>query len=105
VEIQARLDRLGEAYADGVMIKMAYEQNRDELRTLLARSVATPASQAIGAETILPLLRDLPALLMAATNSERRAVVRELATQVYVQRSVVMASRPTKADPPRRRRG
>jgi hypothetical protein len=44
----------------------------------------------------VPLLRDLPTLLMAATHAERRAVVRELVTQVYVQRSVVMAIRPTK---------
>jgi hypothetical protein len=95
-EIQARLNRLGEAYADGVVNKATYERKRDELLTLLARSAATPAPQAVGIDTILPLLRDLPTLLMAATNSERRAVVRELVTQVYVQRNVVMAIRPTK---------
>jgi len=95
-EVQARLDRLGEAYADGVVSKAAYERKRDELRTLLARSAATPAPKAVGVETLVPLLKDLPTLLMQATNAERRAVVRELVTHVYVQRSVVMALRPTK---------
>jgi hypothetical protein len=37
VEVQARLDRLGEAYADGVVSRAAYERKRDELLTLLAR--------------------------------------------------------------------
>lgn len=95
-EIQARLDRLGEAYADGVVSKPAYERKRDELLALMARSAATPAPQDVGAEMLMSLLKDLPTLLMAATNAERRAVVRELVTQVYVQRSVVMAIRPTK---------
>jgi hypothetical protein len=95
-EVQARLDRLAEAYADGVVSKTAYERKRDELRTLLARSTAMPAPQVVGAETLIPLLKDLPTLLMQATNAERRAVVRELVTHVYVQRSVVMAIRPTK---------
>lgn len=95
-EVQGRLDRLGEAYADGGMSKAAYERKRDELLALMARSAAMPAPQIVGAETLVPLLNDLPALLMAATNSERRAVVRELITHVYVQRSVVMAIRPTK---------
>jgi hypothetical protein len=75
------------------MSKAAYERKRDDL---MARSAAPPARRVVGVEAILPLLRDLPALLIAATNSERRAVVRELVTQVYVQRSVVMAIRPTK---------
>jgi hypothetical protein len=66
------------------------------IAALLARSAATSAPQAVGVETLVPLLRDLPTLLLAATNAERRAVVRELVTQVYVQRSVVMALRPTK---------
>jgi site-specific DNA recombinase len=95
-EIQARLNRLGEAYADGVVNKAVYERKRDELLALLARSAAMPAPQAVGVETLVPLLKDLPTLLMQATNSERRAVVRELVTHVYVQRSVVMAIRPTK---------
>ena len=42
-DIEARLNRLGEAYADGVVSKAAYERKRDELLTLLARSAATPA--------------------------------------------------------------
>jgi hypothetical protein len=95
-DVQSKLERLGEAYADGVVSKAAYERKRDELRALLARSAAMPAQPLPGVETIVPLLRDLPTLLMAATNSERRAVVRELVTHVYVQRSVVMALRPTK---------
>jgi hypothetical protein len=33
---------------------------------------------------------------MAATNAERCAVILELVSQVYVQRSAVMAIRPTK---------
>jgi hypothetical protein len=87
---------LGEAHADGVVSKATYERKRDNLRTLLARSAAMPAPQAVGVETIVPLLRNLPILLMQAINRERRTVVRELVTQVYVQRSVVMAIRPTK---------
>ncbi len=95
-EVRARLARLGDAYTDGVVSKVAYERKRAELRTLLARSAATPAPQAVGVEALVPLLRDLPTLLMAATHAEQRAVVREFVTQVYVQRSVVMAIRPTK---------
>jgi hypothetical protein len=50
----------------------------------------------LGGRQYVPLLRDLPTLLVVAPNPERRAVVRERITQVYVQCSVVMAIRPKK---------
>jgi hypothetical protein len=39
-----------------------------------------PTLQAVSTETLIPLLKDLPTLLMQATSAERRAVVRELVT-------------------------
>lgn len=42
--IRAQLERLGEAYADGVLSKARYEQRRDALRVQLAAAPATPAA-------------------------------------------------------------
>jgi hypothetical protein len=44
---------------------------------------------------LLPLLHEMPTLLAEATRGERRAIVRELVTEVYVRRSMVLAIRPT----------
>jgi hypothetical protein len=79
--------------------KATYERKRDELLTLLAQSAATPAPRAVSFDSIVPLLQDLPTLLMAA-KSERRAIMSELVTQVYVKRNAVIAIRPTKIAAP-----
>ena len=47
-------------------------------------------------DALRPLLRESPVLRIEATNAERRAVVPELVSHVYVQRNVDMAIRPTK---------
>lgn len=72
-----------------------YEARRSELLKAPAMPVAAPAPVDTGAA--FALLADLPTLLEQAAPDERRLIVRELLSEVWIKRGVVVALRPTRA--------
>lgn len=98
-QIEQRLKRLSRAYADGAYDDLEYEQKR---AALLAQLQVAPAQHApiADVEAVLAALRDIPALLAEATAQERRQILGQLVTGVYLRSSGVLALRPTKIGEP-----
>lgn len=79
--VQAQLERLGEAYADGTMSKARYEQRRDTLRAQFAAApVSVPAPDLDGA---LKTLEQMPQVIAAASLDERKDLVRAVFSHVW----------------------
>jgi hypothetical protein len=90
--IRAQLERLGEAYADGVLSKARYEQRRDTLKAQLAAAPTTPAAPDL--EGALTLLADMPRSPAAATQDERKDLVRAVFSHVWAAGKKTIAITP-----------
>lgn len=91
--IEAQLRRLARAYGDGAYSDEEYTTRRTHLIAQLEQA-APPAHVDIDAGAAL--IANLPALLDEALPEERRAIVRQLVSQVYCYRYEVYALRPTR---------
>jgi hypothetical protein len=90
--LEMELRKLKQAFLSERLSVAAYEQQRT---ALLTRTVEGSA-QADDPEALVPVLRKLPVLLTHATNAERRTVLQQLITEVYVRQKAVIAFRPTR---------
>jgi len=98
-QIEQRLKRLARAYADGAYEDSDYEQRRATLLAQLETS-ATPTAPVADIEAVLRALQDMPALVAEATPEERRQILGQLVSEVYIRRSGVLALRPTRIAAP-----
>lgn len=80
--LEAQLQRLGIAYADGTIGEREYRHRRDALRTQIAVATATPVIPNV--HRTARMLADMAALVDAATTDERRRLVRELFATVWL---------------------
>jgi hypothetical protein len=91
--IAARMERLREVYADGHLDRAAYQAQYTQLEQQLAATPAAPARPDL--EAAIALLPDLPAIYRAATIPERRALVRKVFAQLWMERHELRAITPT----------
>lgn len=98
-EIDERLRRLARAYADGAYDDSEYAARRAKLLAL-ASEATEPSAPAVDLEHVLAALRDLADVLTEATPAERRAILGQMISEVYVRRSGVLALRPTQMAAP-----
>ena len=89
------LRRLARAYADGGLSDAEYERRRT---VLLAEPAVEPA--AADSRMLRALLADVRPLIEAATNSERRVILRAFVSEVWVGRNTIIAFRPTRLGAP-----
>ncbi len=83
-DLEAKLTRLGRAYADGLIADAEYERTRDALRLQLA--AAQPRTpNTFARDAAIALLQNLPTVLDRATPPERRAVLRSLFSHIWVR--------------------
>lgn len=90
--IEERIKRLGRLYADGLKDDREYTT---ELAALRAQLQQAPPVPRINLVEIAAYLSDLPTLIRRGTVAEQRAVLRELLSEVYLDRRRVAAFRPT----------
>lgn len=96
--IMSRLNRLGEVYADGLINKAKYHEQRDALLAQLAAE--TQAPQDLSLDAILEMLDDIPYLLQQATREEARGIIAPLLSHVWVRGKTLHAITPTAAFEP-----
>lgn len=90
--VEEKLRRLARAYGDGAYTEAEYATRRADLMAQFEQSSSsTPIDISASAE----LLAQLPALMDEATPEERRAIVRQLVSEVYLYKQQVRALRPT----------
>jgi|SRR5215212_1850688 len=94
--LEAKLARLGEAYADGTISQAVYAERRDQVRAQLATE-AKPVPTQPAIPEVLAVLSDVPALIQEATTAERRAILCEVIDAAYLTPHQVMAVRPAAA--------
>jgi hypothetical protein len=82
--ITAKLERLGETYADGVLSKEKYQQQRKALIDQLEEAwlVQPPRPSA---EAVLSVVESLPELLAQATPAETRALLKPAISHQVLQ--------------------
>ena len=94
--LDAALKKLKADFLADVISAVEYESQR---AALLAQPVPTPAPARapVDSAAVLRLVGDLPTLLVEASPQHRRAVVKELLSEVWIGRRRVIAVRPTRA--------
>lgn len=94
--LAARLERLGEVYADGLLSREKYQQQRMAIQAQLdAADPQQPTEPDLA--TVLALLRDVPALIREAGREEARAIVAPMLARVWVEQGQLVAITPTAA--------
>jgi hypothetical protein len=92
--LMAQLQRLGVVYADGAMSDIDYARRRDVLRAQLA--AAEQAATVPDLAQAAGLLHDMDALIDAASDGERRALVRQIFSVFWLEKTVgIKAITPT----------
>jgi len=95
--ITAKLERLGEIYADGVLSKEKYQQQRKALMDQLAEEALPMQPLGPSAEAVLSAVMNLPQLLAHASPAEARAVLAPALSHVWVEDKNIRAITPTLA--------
>lgn len=92
--IEAKLERMGEVYADGLMRKEKYQQLR---AALLAQLAETEPIAATGPqlERVMMVLERIPDLLRRATREEARAIIAPVFSHVWIEEKQLRAVTPT----------
>jgi hypothetical protein len=95
--LTAKLERLGEVYADGLIRKERYQQQRAAILAELAEleQRATPVAPALDA--VIALASNLPQVLRVATKEEARAIIAPVLSHVWVRDRGIEAITPTAA--------
>ena len=95
--LTAKLERLGEVYADGLIRKERYQQQRTAILAELAEleQQGTPAAPALDA--VIALAVNLPQVLRVATKEEARAIIAPVLSHVWVRDRGIEAITPTAA--------
>jgi DNA invertase Pin-like site-specific DNA recombinase len=92
--LKAQLTRLKELYEFGDIERTAYLQKREQLQHQLTQTAATtPLS--VDLEQAMNLLGNMPQLIEAATERQRRGLLQQVLTNVWVEKGTVVAIRPT----------
>ncbi len=92
--IDQELKKLKAAFLADQINAAVYEQRR---AVLLAEPLPEPTQRpAIDPDALLALVADLPTLLREAPAQHKRAIVRELLSEVYLRKRRVIALRPTR---------
>lgn len=97
--VQAKLERLAEVYADGLISREKYQRERAALQAQLHESEEQQIGEPDLAK-VLALLQDVPALIRAATREEARAIVAPMLSRVWVEEGKLVAVTPTAAFQP-----
>ena len=96
-ELDQRIKRLARAYADGAYSDAEYQTRKDALVALRSTPSTAPGPDL---DAVMMVLSDLPSLFHDATPAERRALLGELVSDIYITRGRVLAFRPTSAAEP-----
>ena len=94
--VEQRLKRLARLYEDGMKTDDEYQRERDRLQAQLHRTQPALPIQA-NLEAAAERLRDLPALLEAATMLQRRGLLSHLFSDVWIEKHQVVALTPVRA--------
>lgn len=89
----AEIERWGEAYARGAIGKAKFERTIADLQAKMAEAPSTPRQPNLA--EVAGLLSQFAQLIDAANLVERRAIVRQLFSKIWVQRHEVVAITPT----------
>jgi site-specific DNA recombinase len=93
-KLTAQLDRLRDLYELGDLDKPTYMARRAQLQQQLAQITPTP-QRTFDLERAIELLGSIAALLDAAPDvAQRRALVQQVLTMVWIQKGAVVAVRP-----------
>lgn len=96
--VEQQRKRLARAYADGAFTD---EEYTTQLAMLQIQQEHKPNNvSSVDVEEVLTLLENIPLLLQEARPSERRMLLGEMVSEVYIARREVYAFRPTKAAEP-----
>jgi hypothetical protein len=91
--LEAQLERLGEAYADGTIGKARYEQRRDALKAQLAAAPPTSSPSFDIAEAIT-LLRSFPTFVQNASTAGLNEMLRAVFSHVWAEGKQITAVTP-----------
>jgi hypothetical protein len=89
----AQRPRLKDLYQFGHLERAEYLQKRGQIEDQLAQQAPAP-SRALDIERAAGLLGDLPALLDAATPLQRRALIQQVLTMIWIEKRAVTAVKP-----------
>ena len=91
--VEEKLRRLARAYGDGAYTESEYVTRRADLMAQFEQAAASHPPIDLTASAAL--LTQIPLLMEEATPEERRAIVRQLVSEVYLYKRQVRALRPT----------
>jgi site-specific DNA recombinase len=92
-DLEAQLSRLKDLYQLGHLERHEYLQKRAKLERKLAQAAPLP-TRSIDIEPAMNFLGDLPMLLDAAVNAQRRALIRQLVQKIWIEKNAVTAIKP-----------
>jgi site-specific DNA recombinase len=93
VKLEAQLERLKELYELGDLEKADYLRKRKRVQDQLARATPPP-TRTLDITRALDLLSSMSALLDGATLLQQRAVIQQVLTMIWIEKSAVTAIRP-----------
>jgi len=92
--LTAQLERLKDLYQMGDLDRNDYVRRRERLQRQLSQAMPPPI-RTLDVERATQLLGDLPTLLDAATPTQRRALLRQVLTSVWIEKFAVTAIKPS----------
>jgi hypothetical protein len=93
-QIEQQIERLGEAYPDGVVSRERYQKRLGELQAMLEEAGSAAAAVSFDERRALDLLTNVPALIDAATPEHLRQIVGAVFSRVWVEERQVVAVTP-----------
>jgi hypothetical protein len=93
VALKDQLERLKDLYELGDIPKADYLRKREQLQRRLAQATPPPARSLV-IERATALLGDLPALLVAASREQQRALIRLVLPRIWIEKFAVTAIKP-----------
>ncbi len=92
-QLAAQLERLKELYELGDLDRAAYLQRRGRIQSQIEQATPTP-KRTLDVSRAMTLLGDMSALLDTATTTQKRALIQQVFTTIWVEKSAVTAIRP-----------
>ncbi len=91
--LETQLERLKDMYQMGDLDKATYVQRRTQLQQRIAAAVPAP-QRTLDIERAMEVLTSIDALLVAATLPQQRALIQQVLTTIWIEKSTVTAIRP-----------
>lgn len=92
-QLAAQLERLKELYELGDLDRAAYLQRRGRIQAQIEQVAPTPI-RTLDVSRAMTLLGDMSALLDTATSAQQRALIQQVLTMIWIEKSAVTAIRP-----------